>query len=213
MQDAVYPPSLIPKGLALPIMEQFYTIQGEGKFSGIPSYFIRLAGCDVGCVWCDVKESWDAEQHEVLYVQDIVMKANEEGKSNICVITGGEPAMYNLTPLTKGLKLADFRIHIETSGAYEIQGAFDWITVSPKKFKAPLPSVLEMANELKVIVFNKSDLDWAIENAKLVNEQCTLYLQPEWEVRDKVMSVMVDFVKANPTWRISLQNHKYLGVD
>lgn len=196
---------------ALPLMESFYTLQGEGVYSGIPSYFIRLAGCNVGCVWCDVKESWDAKNHPVVAVKDIVADAQKSG-ARIAVITGGEPAMYDLTELTSALKQAGLRTHIETSAAYPIIGDFDWICISPKKFKFPLNTELSKAHELKVIVFNKSDFEWAASFEKEVNENCQLLLQPEWDKRNKLMTEIVNYLLQNPKWRLSLQTHKFIGI-
>jgi organic radical activating enzyme len=195
----------------LPVMEQFYTIQGEGAYTGTAAYFIRLAGCDVGCVWCDVKESWDVAAQQWMPVEDIVAEASKYPGKTI-VITGGEPLMYDLTLLTEKLHEAGIRIHIETSGAYPLSGDIDWICVSPKKFKAPLPSVCSVAHELKIIVFNKSDFDWAEKYAKMVAPDCKLYLQPEWEKRAAVEPLMIDYVKNNPQWRMSVQTHKYLDI-
>jgi len=192
-------------------MEHFYTIQGEGCHSGKPAYFVRTGGCDVGCVWCDVKESWDADAHPKMDVARIAETINATN-AKIAVITGGEPLMYDMMPLTKAIQEKDIKTHIETSGAYDLTGCWDWITYSPKKFKAPLPEVALAANELKVIVFNKSDLDWALEHAKTVNESCLLYLQPEWDQREAMMPLIVEFVKQNPQWQISIQSHKYLNV-
>lgn len=194
-------------------MEHFYTIQGEGEHTGKAAYFIRLGGCDIGCVWCDVKDSWDADQHPHFSVEDIVGFVENGSKSNIVVITGGEPAMYDLSALTIQLKEKGYQTHIETSGAYEIKGHFDWVTFSPKKFKAPIDTVTQQANELKVVVFNKSDFQWGLDFAKKVTEQCKLYLQPEWSKHEEMQSLIFDFVKENPQWSISLQTHKYLGVD
>lgn len=195
----------------LPVMEQFYTIQGEGAYTGTAAYFIRLAGCDVGCVWCDVKESWDVAAQQWMPVEDIVAEASKYPGKTI-VITGGEPLMYDLTILTQQLHKAGIRIHIETSGAYPLSGEIDWICLSPKKFKAPLPSVCSVAHELKIIVFNKSDFDWAEKYAKMVAPDCKLYLQPEWEKRAAVEPLMIDYVKNNPQWRMSVQTHKYLDI-
>jgi len=192
-------------------MEHFYTIQGEGCHSGKPAYFVRTGGCDVGCVWCDVKESWDADAHPKMDVAQIAETINATN-AKIAVITGGEPLMYDMMPLTKAIQEKDIKTHIETSGAYDLTGCWDWITYSPKKFKAPLPEVAQAANELKVIVFNKSDLHWALEHAKTVNESCLLYLQPEWDQREAMMPLIVEFVKQNPKWQISIQSHKYLNV-
>jgi 7-carboxy-7-deazaguanine synthase len=195
----------------LPVMEQFYTIQGEGAFSGHAAYFIRLGGCDVGCVWCDVKDSWNAELHEKVTVEDIVLQAKQH-PSRIAVITGGEPAMYNLTLLTSALKNEGFSVHIETSGAYPLLGQFDWITFSPKKFKAPLKEVSHLAHELKVVVYNKSDFEWAETHAKEVSDICKLYLQPEWDKHDKMLPLILSYIKDNPVWSVSLQTHKFMNI-
>ena len=195
----------------LPVMEQFYTIQGEGAYTGTAAYFIRLAGCDVGCVWCDVKESWEVTPQQWMPVEDIVAEAAKYPGKTI-VITGGEPLMYDLTLLTEKLHEAGIRIHIETSGAYPLSGDIDWICVSPKKFKAPLPSVCSAAHELKIIVFNKSDFDWAEKYAEMVKPDCQLFIQPEWEKRTTVEPLMIDYVKNNPQWRMSVQTHKYLDI-
>ena len=192
-------------------MEQFYTIQGEGVYAGFPAYFVRLGGCDVGCVWCDVKESWDATKHPLVKIGDIINEVKNSG-APICVITGGEPAMYDLTLLTEELKNAGIRTHIETSAAYAVKGHFDWICISPKKFKFPLESEMGKADELKIIVFNKSDFEWAETWAKLCKPYCRLLLQAEWDKRDVVTPLIVDYVKAYPQWSISVQTHKYLGV-
>ena len=196
-----------------PVMEHFYTIQGEGAHTGAAAYFIRLGGCDVGCVWCDVKESWEADAHPHYSIEEIVNFAQPVVQNGIVVITGGEPAMYNLEPLTTALSNKGFTIHIETSGAYPLKGHFDWITLSPKKFKGPVDSALELAHELKVVIYNKTDFKWAEEHAEKVGDKCKLLLQPEWSKREKVSPLLVDYVKDNPKWRISLQTHKYLGVD
>ena len=198
-------------GLFLPVMEQFYTIQGEGVNSGMAAYFIRLAGCDVGCVWCDVKESWDVTMHPEFSIKEIVQKALQH-PSKMVVVTGGEPLMYNLDPLCDVLKHEGFYTCIETSGAYVLSGNWDWICVSPKKFKAPVHDVLCKADELKVVVYNKSDFTWAQENALFVNAQCKLLLQPEYSRFDEVMPMIIEFVKQNPKWQISLQTHKIINV-
>lgn len=192
-------------------MEDFYTIQGEGFYQGYAAYFIRLAGCDVGCTWCDVKESWPAGAHPSVAVSDMVSRARRSG-APIVVVTGGEPAMYDLTLLTKELKAAGLRTHIETSGAYPITGEWDWICLSPKKFKAPHDSVYKLAHELKVIIFNKSDFDWAKQEAGKVSPSCTLYLQPEWSREKEMLPPIIEYVKNNPRWRISLQVHKYMNI-
>ncbi len=192
-------------------MEDFYTIQGEGFYQGHAAYFIRLGGCDVGCVWCDVKESWDAAAHPHVSVSEMVNRAKSSG-SNIAVITGGEPAMYNLTELTTSLKAEGLRTHIETSGAYPLTGTWDWVCFSPKKFKAPDPSIFLQSHELKVIIYNKSDFSWAEEFAGKVNTACKLFLQPEWSRETEMLPLIIDYVKQNPNWRISLQVHKYMDI-
>jgi 7-carboxy-7-deazaguanine synthase len=195
----------------LPLMEDFYSLQGEGFFSGRPAYFIRLAGCDVGCHWCDVKESWDASTHKRVSVSEIVNRVVNAG-ADFAVITGGEPAMYDLTILTKALRESGIEIAIETSGAYELIGNFDWICLSPKKFKQPLESNFQKADELKMIIFNKHDLVWGEELKTKVRGNCKLYLQPEWDKRNEVLPIMIDYVKKNTVWTISLQTHKYLNI-
>ncbi|MBX2967643.1 MAG: radical SAM protein [Cyclobacteriaceae bacterium] len=192
-------------------MEDFYTIQGEGFYQGCAAYFIRLGGCDVGCVWCDVKESWDADQHPKVSVEEMVGKAKSSG-SKIVVITGGEPATYDLTVLTKSLKEEGLRTHIETSGAYPLTGSWDWVCFSPKKFKVPHSSIYPLADELKVIVYNKSDFAWAEEFAGKVRPECKLFLQPEWSKEKEMLPLIIDYVKKNPGWRISLQVHKYMNI-
>lgn len=201
----------VDEGLALPIMELFYTIQGEGTFSGQAAIFVRLAGCDVGCHWCDVKESWDAEQHPVLKIEDIVEQC-QQYPANLVVITGGEPLMYNLNPLTEALQRAGFQTNIETSGAHPLTGNWDWICLSPKKFKEPLPEILKVAHELKPIIFHKSDFEFAEKYAALVGENCRFLLQPEWGKQDKMLALIIDYVKQNPKWCISLQTHKYMDI-
>lgn len=196
---------------ALPVMEQFYTIQGEGQYQGHAAYFIRLGGCDVGCTWCDVKESWDASQHPMVKVDDLVAAA-VKFPCRLVVITGGEPLMHDLTYLTQQLKAAGFRTHIETSGAHPLSGTWDWICLSPKKFKFPLEEFYPHADELKIIVFNKHDFKWAEEHATHVNENCTLLLQPEWSKEKQMLPLMINYVKENPQWKISLQTHKYMDI-
>jgi organic radical activating enzyme len=201
----------IDSGTLLPLMEDFYTIQGEGFNTGKAAYFIRLGGCDVGCHWCDVKESWDAYLHPLTETKKIIERATSFPAKSI-VITGGEPLMYNLDNLCKGLKEEGMHIFLETSGAYPSSGNFDWICLSPKKFKAPRKDILLAAHELKVIVFNQSDFEWALEHAKYVNIDCKLYVQPEWSKADKVLPSIIDFVKENPKWQVSLQTHKYMHI-
>lgn len=203
----------------LPVMEHFYTLQGEGYHQGKAAYFIRLGGCDVGCVWCDVKDSWDASKHPQYSLGEIVdMAVNGSTENNannsdvLVVITGGEPLMHNLDVLTASLKEKGFQTNIETSGSSTLSGHWDWICLSPKKFKAPLPEVIEKADELKVVVFNKSDFAWAEKYAAMVKPGCRLYLQPEWDKREIVTPFIIDYVKQNPQWRISVQIHKYINV-
>ena len=214
----------------LPVMESFYTIQGEGYYQGSAAYFIRLGGCDVGCVWCDVKDSWDASKHPQLSIEEIVAGAvnclpltvdcsrltvngnRSTANGLIAVVTGGEPLLYNLDELTKALKAKGFRTNIETSGSSPLSGSWDWICLSPKKFKAPLPEVIPFANELKVVVFNKHDFEWAETYAAQVSANCKLYLQPEWNKAASVTPLIIDYIKANPKWELSLQLHKYINV-
>ena len=195
----------------IPVMEHFYTIQGEGFYAGHAAYFIRLAGCDVGCVWCDVKESWTAAEHQLIWIDDLI---NELLKypARLVVITGGEPLMYDLSHLTKKLKENGFQINIETSGAYPISGSLDWICVSPKKFKTPLIEVIAKANELKCIIFHKSDFEFAEHNRKLASATCKLYLQTEWSKKDQMTPLMVEYAKQHPQWQISVQTHKYMDI-
>ncbi|MBT8270944.1 MAG: 7-carboxy-7-deazaguanine synthase QueE [Flavobacteriaceae bacterium] len=200
----------INAGEMLPLMEAFYTIQGEGFHKGAAAFFVRIGGCDVGCHWCDVKESWVADLHPPTETDKIIDQALEY--SDTVVVTGGEPLMWNMEKLTVGLKARGAQVHIETSGAYELTGTWDWICLSPKKTKGPLPDIYDHADELKVIVYNKDDLRFAEEEASKVNSDCILYLQPEWSRRDKVMPVIVDYVMKNPKWKVSLQTHKYLNI-
>lgn len=192
-------------------MEQFYSIQGEGFYQGHAAYFIRLAGCDVGCVWCDVKESWEVSEDQKIEIEKIVNSAVSSG-TEIAVITGGEPAMYNLEDLTSSLKAKGIRTNIETSGAYPLTGTWDWVCLSPKKFKAPVESVFKQSNELKIIVFNKSDFKWAEEHAALVRPDCELFLQPEWSKEKEMTPLIIEYVKKHPRWKISLQIHKYMNI-
>jgi 7-carboxy-7-deazaguanine synthase len=195
----------------LPVMEQFYTLQGEGFHQGRAAYFIRLGGCDVGCVWCDVKDSWEADKHPKKTITEIV-DAAAQFPGRLAVITGGEPLMHNLTDLTAELHTAGFNTNIETSGAHPLSGAWDWICLSPKKFKAPLPEILPLAHELKVVIFNKTDFEWAEKYAAQVSPGCKLYLQPEWDKAATVTPLIIDYIKANPQWGLSLQVHKYINV-
>jgi 7-carboxy-7-deazaguanine synthase len=195
----------------LPLMEDFYTIQGEGAFQGHAAYFIRLGGCEVRCVWCDVKDSWDVNAHPPVAVSEIAAKAKASG-APVAVITGGEPTMHNLELLTDELRAAGLRTHIETSGAYPITGTWDWICFSPKKFKSPHPTSPANANELKVVIFHKKDFEWAEEYARLVPPTCELFLQPEWSKEKEMLPLIVEYVKKNPQWKISLQIHKYMDI-
>ena len=223
-------PQIIHQQLSsLPVMESFYTLQGEGFHQGRAAYFIRLGGCDVGCVWCDVKDSWDADAHPKFKVAEIVDKAiletgiwNRELDNHLepsttihkplVVITGGEPLLHQLDELTKALQQAGFETNIETSGSSALSGCWDWICLSPKKFKAPLLEVVIAANELKVVVFNKHDFDWGETYAAQVSQHCKLYLQPEWDKKEIVTPIIIDYIKANPKWELSLQIHKYINV-
>lgn len=197
--------------LSLPVMEHFYTLQGEGYHQGKAAYFIRLGGCDVGCVWCDVKESWDAEKHPQVNIADLILTI-EKTAAKLVVITGGEPLMHNLDELTSALRSAGLKTNIETSGAHPLSGTWDWICLSPKKFKAPLPEILPLTNELKVVVFNKSDFEWAEQYAALVSPACKLYLQPEWDKASVVTPLIIEYILQNPKWELSLQIHKYINV-
>ncbi|NQZ45586.1 MAG: radical SAM protein [Flavobacteriaceae bacterium] len=201
---------LVDKGLMLPLMEEFYTIQGEGYHKGTAAYFIRVGGCDVGCHWCDVKESWNAESHPPTDIEQIV--SNAARYSETIVVTGGEPLTWDMGPLTSGLKQQGLQTHIETSGAYALTGTWDWICLSPKKNKLPVGDIHQKAHELKVIVYNKHDLIFAEEQAAQVGEDCICYLQPEWSVREKVIPMIVDYVMQHPNWKVSLQTHKYLNI-
>jgi 7-carboxy-7-deazaguanine synthase len=197
-------------GLMLPLMEAFYTIQGEGFHTGTAAYFVRIGGCDVGCHWCDVKESWNADLHPPTSIDEIVKQAIIYAKT--IVVTGGEPLMWDMNPLTAALKNQDCKTHIETSGAYKLTGFWDWICLSPKKNKLPLQEVYDQAHELKVIVFNKHDFVFAEDQAQKVNPNAILFLQPEWSKKEEMTPLIVDYVMKNPKWRVSLQTHKYLNI-
>lgn len=196
---------------SLPVMEHFYTLQGEGYHQGKAAYFIRLGGCDVGCVWCDVKDSWDADKHPKFTIESIKSKVLET-PARLVVITGGEPLMHNLDALTASLQFSGLQTNIETSGAHPLSGKWDWICFSPKKFKEPLPEIFTVANELKVVVFNKSDFAWAEKYAALVSPACKLFLQPEWDKAAEVTPIIIEYIKQNPRWELSLQIHKYINV-
>ena len=195
----------------LPVMEAFYTLQGEGAHTGRAAYFIRLGGCDVGCHWCDVKESWDVDAHPKQPITDIVQGALQY-PGRMTVITGGEPLMHNLTDLTEALKKAGFQTNIETSGVYPVTGHWDWICFSPKKFKEPNPGIYQKANELKVIIYNKSDFTFAESFAPLLRSDCRLFLQPEWSRSKEMLPLIVEYIKSNPQWQVSLQTHKYMDI-
>src|ERR1051326_2791346 len=194
----------------LPVLEHFYTLQGEGAHQGRAAYFIRLGGCDVGCVWCDVKDSWDAEKHPKYEVRSLISEVKKT-PAEIVVITGGEPLMYDLAELTNRLRDQGYKTHLETSGAYRLTGTWDWICLSPKKFKAPLNEMVPRASELKVVIFNKSDFAWAEDYARQVSPDCKLYLQPEWNKAADMTPLIIDYIKQHPSWELSLQIHKYIN--
>jgi organic radical activating enzyme len=196
----------------IPIMESFYSIQGEGFHSGKPAYFIRLSGCDVNCHWCDVKESWDISKEQYASIDDIVNKVIKTS-TKLVVITGGEPLMHDLSDLTTALKNEDKKIHIETSGTHPLTGDFDWICFSPKKFKKPLEIYYSVSDELKIIICNKSDFQWAEEVSRKVKKNTKLIMQPEWSREELISPLILDYIKLNPKWRISVQTHKYLNVE
>ncbi|MDI1318113.1 7-carboxy-7-deazaguanine synthase QueE [Flavobacterium sp.] len=200
----------VEKGEMLPLMEEFYTIQGEGFHTGTAAYFIRIGGCDVGCHWCDVKESWNAELHPPTAIEDIV--ANAKKYADTVVVTGGEPLTWDMTALTQKLKENKLKVHIETSGAYPVSGTWDWFCLSPKKNKLPVADAYAIANELKVIIYNKHDFIFAEEQATKVNKNAILFLQPEWSKKEEMTPLIVDYVMNNPKWRVSLQTHKYLNI-
>jgi 7-carboxy-7-deazaguanine synthase len=208
MEQTLHPK---PYTSSLPVMEHFYTLQGEGFHQGKAAYFIRLGGCDVGCVWCDVKDSWDSGKHPLRSI-DFLESEVKKYPGQIVVVTGGEPLMHDLTNLTEQLQKAGLRTHLETSGSSALSGKWDWITLSPKKFKEPLPAVLPYASELKIVIYHKSDFDWAEKWAERVSDHCKLYLQPEWSKAAVVTPSIIDYVKAHPQWQLSLQIHKYINV-
>lgn len=198
-------------GEELPLMEHFYTIQGEGAYAGVAAYFIRIGGCDVGCHWCDVKESWEAANHPVTSVEEMIINVKQSA-TKVVVITGGEPLTWNMDILTHRLKGEGFRVHIETSGAYSFSGQWDWVCLSPKKMKLPVKEAYQKADELKIIIYNQNDFLFAEEQAAKVRKDCVLLLQVEWSKRDKMNPFVVEYVKNNPQWRISVQTHKYLDI-
>lgn len=200
----------VEKGEMLPLMEEFYTIQGEGFHTGTAAYFIRIGGCDVGCHWCDVKESWNAELHPPTSTDTIVDNASQY--ADTVVVTGGEPLTWDMSVLTQKLKAKNRKVHIETSGAYPVTGTWDWFCLSPKKTKLPVPEAYAIAHELKVIIYNKHDFIFAEEQAAKVNSNAILFLQPEWSKKEEMTPLIVDYVMQNPKWRVSLQTHKYLNI-
>jgi 7-carboxy-7-deazaguanine synthase len=202
---------LLSKGMMLPIMEEFYSIQGEGANTGKPAYFIRVGGCDVGCHWCDVKESWNPNLHPLTDIEQIVTNIQKHPAQSI-VITGGEPLIYKLDYLTNKLANIGVEVFLETSGAHPLSGVWHWICLSPKKNLPPLQEVYERADELKVIIFNKDDIKWAESHAAKVGENCKLYMQPEWSNKDKMMPIIIDYIMENPKWNMSLQTHKYMQI-
>ncbi len=200
-----------PVGTLLPVMETFYSIQGEGEYQGEAAFFIRLAGCDVGCVWCDVKESWNRDEHPLRSVDELLHEV-QQTPARMVIITGGEPMMHPCDMLTAALQAAGYQTHLESSGAYPVNGSWNWICISPKKFKAPVPDALLMAHELKVVVYHKSDLEWALLHAQQVSPSCRLFLQPEWSKEKEMLPLITGFIQNHPDWKLSLQIHKYLGV-
>jgi len=201
----------LENGIILPLMEEFYSIQGEGYYTGNSAYFLRIGGCDVGCYWCDVKESWDSKTHPPTKVSDMILNILNFPTETV-VVTGGEPLMWNMNFLTKSLKEKGLRTHLETSGSHELSGEWDWICLSPKKFQKPPNTINPIADELKIIVQNKSDFKWAEQQRDGVSEKCKLYLQPEWSNKEKMIPLIIDYVMQNPEWQISLQTHKYLQI-
>ena len=202
---------LVANGLMLPLMEAFYTIQGEGYHSGKSAYFLRVGGCDVGCHWCDVKESWDANLHPPTHINDILEKV-KDCPSKTVVITGGEPLMWNMEPITNLLHENGFEVHIETSGSHPYTGDFDWICLSPKKNIPPKDEIIGKANELKVIIYNNDDFNWAQKFAAISSKECKLFLQPEWSKSEQMLPVIIDYVMSHPKWNISLQTHKFMNI-
>ncbi|HPT52590.1 MAG TPA: 7-carboxy-7-deazaguanine synthase QueE [Bacteroidales bacterium] len=199
------------EGKLLPIMEEFYSLQGEGYQTGKPAYFLRVGGCDVGCFFCDVKESWDAMKHTLTATDEVVRRIVQNPSKSV-VVTGGEPLLYNMDYLCQALHSHQFSLFLETSGSEKLSGQWDWICLSPKKNAAPLPEIISIANELKVIIFDESDFLWAEENAKKVGPNTMLFLQPEWSNSAKMMQSIVDYALAHPRWRVSLQSHKYMRI-
>lgn len=198
-------------GHLLPVVERFFSIQGEGQHVGTPVYFIRLGGCDVGCPWCDTKESWDASLHPSLAVEDLVKEVAED-PVNTVILTGGEPTAHPLGPLSSALKEAGISVHLETSGAHPLSGTFDWVCLSPKRFSPPYDAYYALADELKVVVHDRRDLEWAEEEAQKVRNDCKLFLQPQWGRVERSSRSILDHIRKDPKWRISVQAHKYLDL-
>jgi len=199
------------EGLLLPVMEEFYSLQGEGNHTGKPAWFIRIGGCDVCCSWCDVKESWDPSLHPLVHLDKIVENALSVPVRSV-VVTGGEPLQFNLSRLCAALHKHDFKLFLETSGSHQVSGDWDWVCLSPKRNAPPLPDIYTKADELKVVISSEKDFEWAVMNAKKVKPKCMLVLQPEWSVRITVIPIIVDFILQNPSWNLSLQSHKYIGI-
>lgn len=195
----------------LPVMERFYTLQGEGRYAGQAAYFIRLSGCDVGCHWCDVKESWDISEDQYVETDDLVTEVRD-AQAKIVVITGGEPFTHDLSVLTFKLQCLGIKTHVETAGVFPITGKWNWICLSPKKFKPALPQYFALADELKVIVYNHSDLEWAEQQRSKLNSTALTYLQAEWSKAPELSPVLVNYIKNNPEWILSIQTHKYLAI-
>ncbi len=202
---------LLASGKALPLMEDFYTLQGEGFHTGKPAYFTRIGGCDVGCSWCDVKESWNAKLWPLTKTDEIVQRINSCVAKSV-VVTGGEPLIYSLDYLCGELKKLNIKTFLETSGSHPLSGQWDWICLSPKKYKPPLNDIYTKADELKVIIQSKGDFEWAEKNAARVGSNCILYLQPEWSKHEEIMEPIIEYVMKNPKWQVSLQSHKYMGI-
>ncbi len=198
-------------GRKLPVMEEFYTLQGEGYNMGKAAYFVRIGGCDVGCSWCDSKESWNAELFPPVVIDNVIKNVRSIPADTV-VITGGEPSLYPLDYFTTQLQSFGIKTMVETSGAHELSGSWDWVCLSPKRFSPPKKSAYKNAHELKVIIQRESDLKWAELNAELVNKDVPLFLQPEWSVASELMPLLTDYIMKNPSWRMSLQSHKYMGI-
>lgn len=204
-------PENIPDGSRLPLVEEFFTLQGEGYHTGKAAYFIRLGGCDVGCSWCDTRFSWDKGLYPLVETEHIIANAVKSGTDAV-VVTGGEPLMWNLDDLCSGLANNNINTFIETSGSHPLSGKWDWICLSPKRNMPPLEYICRIASELKVIVEVESDLEWAERYREMVSENCMLFLQPEWSRSGKVIPIIVEYIKRNPAWRISIQAHKYMHI-